>query len=102
VGPDLGHEEGVGMSAVLQMPAAEQGELFAFKMRKPDEGAVSLAHTREVPLPHEQTADLLKRDGLGIGSVVSFVGGTGEITSYRVKDGKVTWTCEVADLEIEL
>ena len=88
------------MSAVIELPQQEQ--LFTFRMAKPSEGAVSLAHTREVPLPHEQTADLLKRDGLGIGSIVSFVGGTGEITSYKVKAGRVTWTVEVADLELDL
>jgi hypothetical protein len=88
------------VSAVIQMH--EQQELFTYKMRKPEGGAISLAHTREVPLPHEQTADLLKRDGLGEGSVVSFVGGTGIISGYRVKDGKVSWTVEVADLEVEL
>jgi len=88
------------VSAVIQMH--EQGELFEFKMKRPESGAISLAHTREVPLPHEQTADLLKRDGLGIGSIGSFVGGTFEITGYRVKDGKVCWTCEVADLQVEL
>lgn len=79
-----------------------QGSLFEVKMRKPESGEIALAHTRAIPLPALQTQELLKRDGLGEGDVISFTGGTGYISGYRVKDGRVTWTVDVADLEVEL
>ncbi len=82
--------------------AAIQGELFTFRMVKPSEGAVSLGHTKNIALPHSQTAELLNRADLGEGSVVSFTGGTGIIGKFTKHGGKAIWTVDVEDLEIEL
>lgn len=90
------------LAEVKTLATVMQEQLFTFKMTKPAEGAVSLAHTREIPLAHPQTADLCKRPELGIGQVVSFVGGTGTIKSFRRQSDRITWTVEVDDLQIEL
>ncbi len=89
------------MSEVHQIHP-EQAELFTFRMVKPSEGAVSLAHTKNISLPHSQTAELLNRPDLGEGSVVSFVGGTGTIGRFTKEGGRAVWTVVVEDLQIEL
>lgn len=98
------------MSAVINLPVqGEQQEMFHMEMVKPTTGAMTLAHAKDVPLPHEQTAELLKRPNCGLpmsagklGDEVSIVGGSGYLQYMRVKDGKITWTIEVADLQIDL
>lgn len=90
------------MSAQEASITAIQPQLFEVKLIKPSEGAVSLAHTREVPLPHPQTAELLKSENMGIGQSVGIIGGSGTISSVRLKNGRATWTVDVEDLEVEL
>ena len=76
---------------LFQLPPIEKGG-----------GAVTLSQVKAVPLPHPQTAELLKSPDTGIGRIGGFAGGTFEVVALGWRDGRITWTIRVDDLQLDL
>lgn len=79
-----------------------QAQLFELPSIERGGGAFSLTQNKNIALPHEQTAELLKAPNTGVGKAVSLVGGTAEIQGFSYRDGRITWTIAALDVELEL
>lgn len=89
-------------ATIHNMETSFQVRLFELPNIEKGGGALTLTQTKNIPLPHEQTATILKSPATGVGSVVGINGGTATIVGFSVRDGRITWTAQVDDLEVEL
>jgi hypothetical protein len=65
------------------------------------EGALILLNTRNVPLAHYVTADLVKSPGAGVGRPGK-LRADGELTKYTFDNGRILWSFRLDGVEFEL